>query len=227
MSAGRAPRRATSWPSSCCATAGSIARARRRGRSSIAPGCAASSSIIRSRSARSSTPARTWTRWTRSWPRSTLSWRGSPRRCRGAIRCVGYRTALGLLAEIGDWRRFAHPRELAAYLGLVPSEYSSGEQRHRGHITKTGNTHARRLLIEAAWHYARPPRRRPADPELAPELAARAWQAQVRLHQRHRNLTEHGKRSTVATVAVARELAGFLWAAMTQQPLRETEAAAA
>ncbi|HVI19395.1 MAG TPA: IS110 family transposase, partial [Gaiellales bacterium] len=156
----------------------------------------------------------------------TLPWR-DPVRWLRAFRGIGYRTALGLLAELGDWRRFGHPRELAAYLGLVPSEYSSGDQRHRGHITKTGNTHARRLLLEAAWHYTRRPRRTHTDPDLPPELAARAWQAQVRLHHRHRSLTSHGKRSTVATVAVARELAGFLWAAMTQQPLRDPEAAAA
>jgi transposase len=157
---------------------------------------------------------------------SSLPWR-DPVRWLCAFRGIGYRTALGLLAEIGDWRRFRHPRELAAYLGLVPSEYSSGEQRHRGHITKTGNQHARRLLIEAAWHYQHPPRRGAADPDVPPEVAARAWTAQVRLHHRHRALTSHGKRSTVATVAVARELAGFLWAAMTRQPLREQPEAAA
>lgn len=144
-----------------------------------------------------------------------------------AFRGIGYRTALGLLAEIGDWRRFGHPRELAAYLGLVPSEYSSGDQRHRGHITKTGNQHARRLLIEAAWHYQHVPRRARPDSDVPPEVAARAWQAQTRLHHRHRSLTSHGKRSTIATVAVARELAGFLWAAMTHQPLRDTQEAAA
>jgi transposase len=142
-----------------------------------------------------------------------------------AFRGIAVRTALGLLAEIGDWRRFGHPRELAAYLGLVPSEYSSGDQRHRGHITKTGNQHARRLLIEAAWHYRHRPRRARLEPDVPPDIAARAWRAQVRLHHRHRGLTDHGKRSTVATVAVARELAGFLRAAMTQQPLREEAAA--
>ena len=105
-----------------------------------------------------------------------------------SFRGVGHHTALGLLAEIGDFRRFAHPRELMSYLGLTPSEYSSGDQQHRGHITKCGNRHARRLLVEAAWHY-------------------------------------HGKRSTVTNVAVARELCGFLWAAMTHQPLREELAA--
>jgi transposase len=140
-------------------------------------------------------------------------------------------TALGLLAELGDFRRFATARELMGYLGLTPSEYSSGDQRHRGHITKTGPRHARRLLIEAAWHYRHPPRisQRIAtiQPHVPPDVAARAHGAQIRLHHRHRTLTTHGKRSTVANVAVARELAGFLWAAMTHQPLRDDEEVAA
>jgi transposase len=75
-----------------------------------------------------------------------------------SFRGIAVHTALGLLAEIGDFRRFSHPRELMSYLGLVPSEYSSGDQQHRGHITKTGNRHARRLVIEAAWHYQHPAR---------------------------------------------------------------------
>src|SRR6185312_16021814 len=62
-------------------------------------------------------------------------------------------TALGLIAEVGDFARFSHPGELASWLGIIPTEYSSGESQHRGHITKTGNRHARRLLVEAAWHY--------------------------------------------------------------------------
>jgi transposase len=140
-------------------------------------------------------------------------------------------TALGLLAELGDFRRFATARELMGFLGLTPSEYSSGEQRHRGHITKTGPRHARRLLIEAAWHYQHAPRisQRIAaiQPHVPPDVSARAHSAQVRLHHRHRTLTAHGKRSTVANVAVARELAGFLWAAMTRQPVRDDEEVAA
>lgn len=148
-----------------------------------------------------------------------------------SFRGIATRTALGLLAEIGDFRRFSSPRELMSYLGLTPSEYSSGQQQHRGHITKTGNRHARRLLIEAAWHYQHRPRQsaRAAklSPHIPPDVVARAWQAQVRLHHRHHALTQNGKRSTVATTAVARELAGFIWAAMTDVPLRELEAAAA
>jgi transposase len=137
------------------------------------------------------------------------------------FRGISTLTALGLIAEIGDFARFSHPRELACWLGITPSEYSSGEQQHRGHITNAGNKHARRLLIEASWHYRHAPRR----PAAGPEPDERAWQAQVRLHHRYRHLTEHGKRSTVANVAVARELAGFLWAAMTDQPLRATDTA--
>jgi transposase len=144
-----------------------------------------------------------------------------------SFRGIGLRTALGLLAEIGDFRRFGSARELMSFLGLVVSEYSSGERQHRGHLTKTGNRHARRMLIEAAWHYQRPPRRSTRPAALAERVpsavTARAWQAQIRLHHRHRHLTDHGKRSTVATAAVARELAGFLWAAMTHQPLREQQ----
>lgn len=148
-----------------------------------------------------------------------------------SFRGIATRTALGLLAEIGDFRRFASPRELMSYLGLTPCEYSSGQQQHRGHITKTGNTHARRLLIEAAWHYQHRPRQSARAALLAehvpPEVTARAWQAQIRLWQRHRALTQNGKRSTVATTAVARELAGFVWAALVQAPLREQPEAAA
>lgn len=154
-----------------------------------------------------------------------------------SFRGIATLTALSLLAEIGDFRRFGSARELMSYLGLTPSEYSSGESQHRGHITKAGPVHTRRLLIEAAWHYRHPPRlterqreaetaAHAAGDELAPLVAARAWQAQVRLNHRHRVLTrDRGKRATVTNVAVARELVGFLWAAMTDQPLREELAA--
>ena len=148
-----------------------------------------------------------------------------------SFRGISTHTALGLLAEIGDFRRFTHPRELMSYLGLTPSEYSSGQQQHRGHITKTGNRHARTMLIESAWHYRHPPRHsqrtRRLSESVPPEVAARAWQAQIRLNHRHHSLTEHGKRSPLANVAVARELAGFIWAAMTNTPLREPEETAA
>jgi transposase len=134
---------------------------------------------------------------------------------------IATRTALGLISEIGDFARFSHPRELSSWLGIVPSEYSSGQQRHRGHITRTGNRHARRLLIEAAWSYRHPPRLR----DRGPQRDQRAWQAEIRLHRRYKHLTSQGKRPTIATVAIARELTGFLWAATTNQPVLQEEAA--
>ena len=137
------------------------------------------------------------------------------------FRGISTRTALGLISEIGDFRRFAHPRELASWLGITPSEYSSGDQQHRGHITKTGNRHARRLLVQAAWHY----RHRPRRPSEGRPPSDRAWLAEVRLYRRHHDLIERGKRSTVVNVAIARELAGFIWAEMTCQPLRQEAAA--
>jgi len=140
------------------------------------------------------------------------------------FRGVSTLTALSLLAEVGDFHRFGCARELMSFLGLTVSEYSSGARRTRGSITKTGNRHARRLLVETAWHYQHAPllsaRIRAHEGVVAPELLARAWQAQIRLHHRHRHLTGRGKPATVATIAVARELCGFLWATMTDQPLR-------
>ena len=142
----------------------------------------------------------------------------------GWLRCfrgIDTLSAMILLAEIVDFQRFQHPRELMAYLGLVPSEYSSGEAQRRGAITKAGNTHARRVLVEAAWHYRHRPtvggalRQRAADQP--PHIVGHAWRAQQRLHRRYRHLIGHGKRPPVAVVAVARELVGFLWAAMTQR----------
>ena len=125
-----------------------------------------------------------------------------------------------LIAEIVDFQRFRQPRALMAYLGLVPSEYSSGDTQRRGAITKTGNTHARRALVEAAWHYRHRPsvagalrHRIEGQP---PAVVSHAWRAQQRLHRRYRHLVGHGKRPPIAVVAVARELVGFLWAAMTQ-----------
>jgi transposase len=110
-----------------------------------------------------------------------------------------------------------------SYLGLVPSEHSSGQTRRQGAISKTGSGHARRLLVEAAWHYRRPPRtgttlqRRQAD-QPAPVLAI-SWQAQQRLHRLWRRLdSQRGKRKTIVAVAVARHLAGFCWAITTTDP---------
>jgi transposase len=126
-------------------------------------------------------------------------------------------TALVLCLEVGDWARFRRPAQLAAWLGLVPSLDQSGESRTQGPITKTGSGYARRLLVEAAWQYL--PR-----PSVGPALAERrrgqpahvlqiALRAQRRLHRLQTRLRERGKPGNVVTVAVARELACFLWAA--------------
>ena len=145
------------------------------------------------------------------------------------FRGISTLSALSLLAEIGDFRRFATARELASFVGLTVSEYSSGDKRSRGRITKTGNAHVRRLLVEAAWHYRYPPRIsrriREQGSTCSPELISRAWQAQIRLQARHSYLIRHGKSPNIACVAVARELSGFIWAQLTDQPLREGVAA--
>jgi transposase len=133
-----------------------------------------------------------------------------------AMRGVAFLTATTLVAEAGDIRRFEHPRQLMAFLGLVPSERSTGETRRQGGITKTGNTRARKALIEAAWTYRHSAgigdghqRRQAALPE---QVRAIAWKAQARLCARYRRLVAKGKKTSVATTAVARELAAFLWA---------------
>lgn len=133
-----------------------------------------------------------------------------------ALRGVDTVTAVALVAEIGDLSRFDHPRKLMGYLGLVPSERSSGEHTHRGGITKTGNSHARRLLTEAAWNYRFKPRigeqaqRRQQD--LPAPVRAIAWKAQLRLSKRYSTLSERGLHKNKVCIAVARELAGFVWA---------------
>ncbi len=126
-------------------------------------------------------------------------------------------SAVGLCAEIGDWERFPRAGQLMSFLGVVPSESSSGETRRQGAITKSGARHARRLLVEAAWHYRRAPakgltlrRRQEGQP---PHVIALSWKAQQRLHHTRRRLdTDRGKRKTIVAVAVARALAGCCWA---------------
>ena len=133
-----------------------------------------------------------------------------------ALRGVAAITAIGLVAEIGDLARFSHPRKLMGYLGLVPSEHSSGERTSRGSITKTGNAHARRLLTEAAWNYrfkARIGREALARQEsLSEPIRTTAWKAQLRLTRRFAALRDRGVQINKTCVAVARELAGFIWA---------------
>jgi transposase len=133
-----------------------------------------------------------------------------------AMRGLDLIAATDFLAEIGDLSRFRTPRELMAYLGLVPAEASTGDKVKRGPITKAGNGRARRILVECAWSYQHPPRvgqDKQARVAAAPEAARTiAWKAQCRLCARYRALIRKGKRKTVAITAVARELAGFIWA---------------
>lgn len=140
----------------------------------------------------------------------------------GWLRCfrgIDTLTAITLVAELHDVRRFTTARALMAYVGLVPSEHSSGETRRRGGITKVGNAHARRVVVEAAWHYRHPPAvgptlrtRRQGQPAAVVALADKALQ---RLHRRFARLTARGKTPHKAVVAVGRELVGFVWAALT------------
>ena len=124
--------------------------------------------------------------------------------------------AATLVAELGDITRFTNPRQLMAYLGLVPSEHSSGRTRRQGGITKAGNGAARRMLIEAAWSYRFPARisreQLLRQERLAKPICDVAWKAQERLCRRYRKLARAGKLPTVITAAIARELAGFIWA---------------
>jgi transposase len=139
----------------------------------------------------------------------------------GLLRCfrgINTITAMGLITELHDFIRFEHPRSLMCFLGLVPSEYSSGESRFRGGITKTGNHHARRLLVEAAWHYQYKPRvsgrlqkRQKDQPSWVVSIANKA---QHRLYRRMWRLKSRGKEPQKVAVAVARELCGFLWAVL-------------
>lgn len=132
-----------------------------------------------------------------------------------SLRGIELVAAMTLVAEIGDFRRFARARELMGFLGLVPSEYSSGSTRRQGAITKTGNSHARRVLIEAAWNYRYPPRvsaplqrRQEGQPKAVREIA---WRAQLRLARRYRHLSARRLALNKICVAIARELSAFIW----------------
>jgi len=133
-----------------------------------------------------------------------------------AARGVSLIVAATLLAEMGDLSRFANPAQLMAHLGLVPSEYSTGDSVKKGGITKTGNGHARKVLIEAAWSYRMPARVSrlllKRQQELPDQVRQIAWKAQLRLCVRFRKLMAAGKSKQVAATAVARELSAFLWA---------------
>jgi transposase len=153
----------------------------------------------------------------------TSPWQQEVARLR-CLRGIDTLSAVGLCAEIGDFARFAGASQLASYVGLVPSEHSSGEQRRQGSITKTGSRHARRLLVEAAWHYRhRPQRGRTLEQRQQGQPAgaiAISWSAQRRLNRTWTRLRAKGKRATVVAVATARELSGFCWAITTMEEQR-------
>lgn len=133
-----------------------------------------------------------------------------------ALRGVKFTVAMTVVAEVGDLTRFDNPRQLMAYLGLIPSEHSSGGKRRLGSITKTGNSHARRVLVEGAWAYRHPAKvSRPIQirlENLPSSIQNIAWKAQLRLCKRFRRLVAKGKNQNLVVTAIARELAAFMWA---------------
>jgi transposase len=140
-----------------------------------------------------------------------------------ALRGVQFTVAVTTVAEIGDLTRFDTPRELMKFLGLIPSEYTSAERRRQGSITKAGNSHARRVLVEGAWSYRYPAKvsrhlqlRLEKQPKRIQDIS---WKAQVRLCKRYRRLVARGKHANVVIVAIARELAGFMWAIAKEVPI--------
>lgn len=132
-----------------------------------------------------------------------------------ALRGVAKLTATVIAAEIGDMRRFASAKHFMSFVGLVPSENSSGDATRRGPITRRGNKHLRRVLVEAAWNYRMPPRRsraiRQRSRDVAPSVEAIAWKAQERLHLVYRRMTGRGRTRNLVVTAIARQLAGFIW----------------
>lgn len=140
-----------------------------------------------------------------------------------ALRGVQFTVAVTIVAELGDLTRFDNPRQLMSYLGLTPSEYSSGERRRQGTITKAGNTHARRALVEGAWAYRYPAkvsRHLQLRLEKLPKpIQDISWKAQIRLCKRYRQLSARGKHANQVVVAIARELIAFMWAIAKEVPL--------
>jgi transposase len=150
-----------------------------------------------------------------------------------SLRGVAQLTAATIVSEIGSFSRF-EPRKLMGYSGLVASEHSSGGKLKRGGITKTGNSHLRRVIVEAAWSYQRRPwiggylLRRQRDLKLTEEVKEIAWKAQHRLHKRYMKLTSGGKNKNQTVTAVGRELLGFIWdiAVRTERQLQQEQRAA-
>ena len=163
-------------------------------------------------------------RLTKQMAERSASWEKAPLvTALQALRGVEMVSAVTLVAEVGDFRRFASASELMAFVGLVPSEHSSGGSRRQGRITRTGNGHVRRILIESAWHYRRQPRMskaiRERNDRVSGPVRAIAWKAQQRLNKRLAHLMSRGKTATRAVTAVARELVGFVWAIAREEVL--------
>jgi transposase len=144
------------------------------------------------------------------------------------LRSVGKIVAASLVAEIGSFTRFSSPSQLMSYCGLVPSEHSSGSRVARGSITKTGNAHVRRMIVESSWAYQHKPwiggwleKRLQA---LEPEIKEISWKAQWRLHTRYKKLSARGKNKPQIVAAIGRELLGFIWAIAVRVEARRTEA---
>jgi transposase len=155
-------------------------------------------------------------------------WRLAPA-VRALMAMKGFQSvaAMILVSELGEVHRFGHPRQVMAYLGLVPTENSSSDRRRQGHITKCGNAHARWLLVECAQHYASPPK---VSKELSRrqqgqshEVRSISWRAQNRLHHRYTRLLARRLQRNKAMVAVARELCGFIWELLRTQPCYQTQ----
>jgi len=152
------------------------------------------------------------------------SWRMNPVvEALQAWRGVQFTGAVTIVAALGDLTRFDNPRQLMSYLGLPPSEYSSGERRRQGTITKAGNTHARRALVEGAWAYRYPAKvsrhlQRRLE-ELPKPIQDISWKAQIRLCKRYRQLSARGKHANQVVVAMARELIALMWAIAKEVPL--------
>ena len=140
-----------------------------------------------------------------------------------SLRGVSLIVSVTTIAELGDLTRFDHPSQLMAYLGLVPSEHSSSEHIKRKGITKTGNSHVRRVLVEAAWAYRLPARRsapvHKRQQGLSKSICQISWQAQLRLCARYRRMMARGKNKSVVITAIARELTGFIWAIVRPVPM--------
>lgn len=139
-----------------------------------------------------------------------------------ALRGIDFLSAVILVAELGDLNRFDSAPKLMAYLGLIPSEHTSGGPQRQGRITRTGNTHARRILVESAWSYRFGPQMSPTikkrNDGLSPQVQDTAWKAQQRLCGRYKKLSARGKNKKRVVTAIARELAGFVWS-IARQPI--------